>query len=195
MSKIKTREYTLEQIQHNLILFYNKITEKNLDVNFWINADRADFKPLKKITIVKKKEIQTNIHSIKEIRQHILNVKKEYYANKKFANITIDLDTNLVEQLNDITKYKTLKTKKILSVHIVVYMTDGFGNLDLANKSELRVGYYIKDFRTLNYKIKNIEVLMRLVADGIVSTNTLEGITYEQMLNKVEKNKNVHKNN
>lgn len=191
MSKIKKRDYTLEQIQHNLTLFHNKITDKSLDVNFWINAERADFKPLKKTTIVKKKEIQTNIHSIKEIRQHVLNVKKEYYANKKFANITIDLDTNTIEQLNDVTKYKILKTKKILSVHIVIYMTDAFGNLDLGNKSELRVGYYIKDFRTLNFKIKNIEILMRLVADGIVFTNTLDGITYEQMLNKIEKNKNV----
>ncbi len=72
---VKINNYTLEQIKKNLTTFNKKLINKNLNTNFWVIADRADFKPLKKITIIKKKEIKTNIHSIKEIKDNILDEK------------------------------------------------------------------------------------------------------------------------
>ena len=52
---VKINNYTLEQIQKNLLTFNKKIISKNLNTNFWIIADREDFKPLKKIDTIKKK--------------------------------------------------------------------------------------------------------------------------------------------
>jgi hypothetical protein len=185
---VKIKNYTLEQIQKNLLLFYKKFVNKNLHSNFWVIADRVDFKPLKKIVLVKKKENSTNIHSIKEIRENILDEKGEYYKEKKFAEIKLTMDENILSKINDIKQYKNIKNKILFSVHIIIYLINNEGKLNLENKWELLVNYYVDDFRTLNFKLKNIEVLMRLAADSIITTSTIEGISYKKLLIKIEKN-------
>jgi hypothetical protein len=185
---VKINNYTLEQIQKNLLLFYKKLVNKNLHSNFWIIADRADFKPLKKTTIIKKKETKTNIHSIKEIRENLLDEKGEYYKDKKFAEIKITMDENILSKINDIKEYKKIKNKILFSVHITIYLINSEGKLNLENKWELLVTYYVDDFRTLNFKLKNIEVLMRLASDSVITTNTIDGISYKKLLLKIEKN-------
>jgi len=187
---VKINNYTLEQIQKNLVSFYKKIVSKNLNSNFWVIADRVDFKPLKKITIIKKKEIKTNIHSIKEIRDNILEEKGEYYKDKKFSEIKIIMDESILDKVGDIVQYKNIKKEIILSVHVTIYLINGEGNLNLENKWDLKVNYYVDDFRTLNFKLKNVEVLMRLAADSIITTDSIDGISYKKMLVKIEKNKN-----
>ena len=186
---VKINNYTLEQIQKNLLLFYKKLVNKNLHTNFWVIADRVDFKPLKKSVIVKKKEKKKNIHSIKEIRENLLDEKGEYYKDKKFAEIKITMDENILSKINDIRQYKTIKNKVIFSVYITIYLISGEGKLNLEDKWELLVNYYVDDFRTLNFKLKNIEVLMRLASDNVITTNTIEGISYKKLLIKIEKNK------
>ena len=194
----RINNYTLEQIQKHLKLFNKKLINKNMNINFWVIADRADFKPLKKtINQVKgtnqvKKEIKTNIHSIKEIRDNILNEKGEYYKDKKFADIKIKLDEDILDQINDIKEYKNIKNKIILNVHITIYLIDSEGNLNLNDKWELKVNYYIDDFRKLNFKLKNLEVLMRLACDSVITTTSLNGISYKNLLIKIN-NKNDEK--
>ena len=39
------------------------------------------------------------------------------------------------------------------------------------------------------FKLKNIEVLMRLASDSVITTDTIEGISYKKLLLKIEKNK------
>lgn len=186
---VKISNYTLEQIQKNLMFFYKKIVDKNLQTNFWVIADRVDFKPLKKSVIVKKKEIKTNIHSIKEIRENLLDIKGEYYRDKKFAEIKITMNENILSKINNIRQYKNIKNKIMFSVHVTIYLIDGEGKLNLENKWELLVNYYVDDFRTLNFKLKNIEVLMRLASDNVITTDTIDGISYKKLLLKIEKNK------
>lgn len=53
----KKNNYTLEHIQKNLTLFYKKLVNKNFNTNFWVIADRVDFKPLKKSVEIKKKKL------------------------------------------------------------------------------------------------------------------------------------------
>lgn len=187
---VKINNYTLEQIQKNLQLFYKKLVDKNLHTNFWVISDRADFKPLKKIILQKKKEIKTNIHSIKELKDNLLNEKGEYYKDKKFAEIKINLNENILEKINDIKQYKNIKNKPLLIVHITMYLIDNFGKVNLDNKWELTVNFVVDDFRTLNFKLKNIEVLMRLVSDSVITTDNIEGISYKKLSVKIEKNKN-----
>ena len=182
----KPNNYTLEQIHKNLIQFNKKICSMGLDSNFWIIADRSDFKPLKKINIEKKKEIKTNIHSIKEIKDNLLKIKGEYYKNKKFSEIKIVLDTNILDKVNDIRQYINIKNKVILTVYITIFLIRPNGTISFDNKRELIVKYIVDDFRTLNYKLKNVEVLMRLCADSVITTNTIEGISYRKLLKKVK---------
>lgn len=186
---VKKNNNTLEQIYKNLTSFYKKIKNKNLNINFWVIADRSDFKPLKKITTIKKKETKTNIHSISEINEHILDDKAEFYKNKKFAEIIINVDEDILSKTNIISEYKNIKDKPILYVHIIIYLLDNEGHLNFLNKWELKVNYVVDDFRTLNFKLKNVEVLMRLVSDSVVVTNSINGISYKNLLIKIEKNK------
>ena len=186
---MKSNNFTLEQIQKNLKIFYKKLVNKNMNLNFWVISSRCDFKPIKKIIIKDKKENISNIHSIKEIRDHILFDKGEYYKDKKFADIKICLDENVLEIINDIKEYKNLQNKIILTIFITIYLIDSNGDLNLQDKSELKVNYVIDDFKKLNFKIKNIEVLMRLLNDSVINTNSNNGISYQSLLNKLKKNK------
>jgi len=186
---VKINNYTLQQIKKNLETFNKKILSKNLNLNFWVIVDRSDFKPLKKQTIIKRKEIKTNIHSIKEIRENILEDKEEYYKNKKFAEIKIIIDDDILQKIDNIKEYKNIKNKIILSVDIAIYLIDSNGLINLDNKWNLKVNYYVNDFRTLNFKLKNIEVLMRLAGDSVIITNSIKGISYKKLLLKIEKNK------
>lgn len=185
---MKKKNYTLQQIKKNLTKFNNKIIDKKLDSNFWIIVDRSDFKPIKRIINIKNKELKVNIHSIKEIRDNILDEKGEYYKDKKFADIKITIFEDILEQIDNIKEYKNLKNKILLSVYIIIYPIDNYGDIDIENKWELKVKYFIDDFKTINFKLKNIEVLMRLVADNIVSTKSTSGISYKKLSIKIDKN-------
>lgn len=186
---VKINNYTLEQIQKNLLAFNKKIIGKNLNSNFWVIADRADFKPLKKVIVLKKKETKSNIHSIKEIKDNILDEKGEYYKDKKFAEIKINIDENVLSKVNDIRQYKNIKNKNLVLVDITIYLIGDKGTINLENKWELKVNYNVDDFRTINFKLKNIEVLMRLAADSVITTTSINGISYKNLLLRVEKNK------
>lgn len=186
---VKVNNYTLEQIKKNLTTFNKKLINKNLNANFWVIADRSDFKPLKKNITIKKKLIKTNIHSIKEIKDNILDEKGEYYKDKKFAEIKIEVDDNILSKVDNIREYKNIKNKVILVVNIIIYLIGTDGSINFENKWELKVNYYVDDFRTINFKLKNIEVLMRLAADSVITTNSIKGISYKNLSLKIEKNK------
>ena len=185
---VKMNNYTLEQIKKNLMNFNKKLISKNLNNIFWIIADRSDFKPLKKNITGKKKLTKTNIHSIKEIKDNILDEKGEYYKDKKFAEIKIKIDEDILSKVDNIREYKNIKNKIILTVGITIYLIGTDGNINFENKWGLDVNYYVDDFRTLNFKLKNIEVLMRLVADSVIKTNTIEGISYKNLQVQINKN-------
>ena len=179
--------YTLEQIKKNLMNFNKKLISKNLNTNFWVIADRSDFKPLKKNITVKKKVTKTNIHSIKEIKDNILDEKGEYYKDKKFSEIKIEIDEDILTKVDNIREYKNIKNKIILKVGITIYLIGSDGTINFENKWGLNVGYYVDDFRTLNFKLKNIEVLMRLASDSVITTSSIKGISYKKLLLKIEK--------
>ncbi len=220
----KDTNYSLAQIKKNLILFNNKIKNKNMDENFWIIADRSDFQPLKRIikSTIKtkgkagsKKNSKTgskagskknskagsklgsktntikkvNIHSIKELKDHFLEAKGEYYKDKKFANIKITVDESILSKLGDIKNYKNIKNEPILTVHITIFKIGSTGYLNINDKIELKVKYMVDDFRNFNCKRKKMEVLMRLLADSVIKTNSSTPISYKTLLEKINKKK------
>jgi hypothetical protein len=162
-----TYKYTLQKIKLNILKFIKKINDKNMEPNFWIIMDRSDFKPLKKVV---KKEKQ-NIHSLNEVTEHIINKKTEYYKNKKFAEIKINFHKNIIDQCDDIINYKKIKNKPIITINIIIYPTNDHGKILLLKKKELKVNYYISDLRNIMFKMKNIEVIMRLFSDNVLCVN------------------------
>jgi len=191
---------SLKNIKKNIFIIKKKLEEKNMTNIFWVISDRADFKPLTKIIIKKDEEIKTIIHSIKELRDNFLDEKGEYYKGKKMASIKIIFYDDIVNELNKINfngflndsmlkhkDYIFIKEKPILSIQITIYQIDNDGILNTNNQNcwHLKVNYYIDDFSLIKFKLKNVEVLMRLVADSVIKTNLTDGISYKNLVKKL----------
>ena len=195
---------SLKNIKNNLMSIKKKLEEKKMTNVFWVLADRIDFKPLMKIIIKNDEEIKNIIHSIKEIRDNLLDEKGEYYKGKKLASIKINFNDDITNKLekckfkgllnNSILLHKDyafIKEKPILNVSITIFPIDDNGNINPENSWGIKVNYFIDDFFGIKFKLKNVEVLMRLVSDSVIKSDLNEGITYKTLsvqLNKKNKN-------
>lgn len=200
-SKINTikNANSLNNIKKNISLMKQKLEEKNMDNLFWVITDRADFKPLTKIVNKAGKEIKQIIHSIKELRDNLLNEKGEYYKNKKLSSIKISFDSGVLSKLEKLdyvgiltphilnkSEFLFIKDKPILSIEINVYPVDSSGNINSNFSWGAKVNYYVDDFTGIKFKLKNVEVLMRLVSDSVIKSN-LDGITYKNLVIQLNK--------
>lgn len=200
-SNIKLKNVnSLKNIKNNITLIKNKLEDKNMTNVFWVLADRADFKPLTKTIIRNDEEIKTVIHSIKELRDHLLDEKGEYYKGKKLASIKITFHEDVINKMhktnyngflnNAILTHKDflfIKEKPILTITITIFPIDNEGSIDHESSWNLKVNYYIDDFSGIKFKLKNVEVLMRLVSDLVIKTNLDKGITYKNLSNQLNK--------
>jgi hypothetical protein len=204
----KSKSNNINQIIKNINSVKKKLTDKNIKENFWVICDRVDFKPLTKIIVKDNdEEIKSIIRSIKEIRDHLLDEKGEYYSGKKFANIKVQIHTDILTKLinlkykgpinNSILLHKDFKEiidKPILSVIITVYVINDSGNINTVSPTDsdtwgLKVNYYIDDFSSIKFKLKNVEVLMRLVTDSVVKSDLIKGISWKNIANKLKSKK------
>jgi hypothetical protein len=194
---------TIKNIKKNVQTIKKKLEDKNMTNIFWVLSDRADFKPLIKTIIKDEEEFKTIIHSIKELRDHLLDEKGEYYKGKKLASIKITFNEDIINKLeklkysgtlnNSILVHKDftfIKEKPILSIGITIFQIDDFGSINTNDDSSwgLKVNYCVDDFSGIKFKLKNVEVLMRLVSDSVVKSDLNNGITYKQLAIQLNKN-------
>ncbi len=137
----------------------------------------------------KKPALKPIIHSIKELKDNFLEGRNEYYKDKKFANIKVTINEKVLNNLNNVREYKNILDDTILTVQVTIFKVSPTGYLNFGDKSELKVKYTPEDFRKFHFKLKNLEVLMRLVADSVIKTNSINGISYKNLLEKINKNK------
>jgi len=135
------------------------------------------------------KTSQPLIHSIKELKDNFLDGRSEYYKDKQFANIKVTLNDKVLNSLDNIREYKNIANDTLLTVQITIFKVSSTGYLNFADKTELKVKYTCEDFRKFHFKLKNLEVLMRLVADSVIKINSSSGISYKNLLDKINKNK------
>ena len=127
--------------------------------------------------------------SIKELKDNFLDGRSEYYKDKQFANIKVTLNDKVLNSLDNIREYKNIADEILLTVQITIFKVSSTGYLNFADKMELKVKYTCEDFRKFHFKLKNLEVLMRLVADSVIKTTSSNGISYKNLLEKINKNK------
>jgi hypothetical protein len=204
-SKIKN-SHTMRNIKKNIISIKKKLEDKKMTNVFWVLAERSDFKPLTKTVIKNNEEIKNIIHSMKEIRDNLLDEKGEYYKNKKLASIKISFHEDVINKLeksnyngflNDSIllhkDYLFIKEKPIISISITIFPIDEEGTMNPENLWGIKVNYFIDDFTGIKFKIKNVEVLMRLVSDSVIKSDLNEGMSYKNLslqLNKKNKKYN-----
>lgn len=194
----------LKSIKKNINSIKMKLEEKKMTNIFWIIAERADFKPLTKIIKKNNEEIKECIHSIKELKEHFLDDKGEYYKNKKLASIKIVFHQEIINKLNKLEhegflnslllnnkEYSFIKEKPILTITINIYTLDSYGNINLNENNNnnwgSKINYFIDDFSFINFKLKNLEILMRMTSDSLIRTDLTDGITYKNLSNKLKK--------
>jgi len=163
-----------------------KISKKQSKKTSKKQSKKTSKKTSKKLS---QKVTQPLIHSIKELKDNFLDGRSEYYKDKQFANIKVNLNENILDSLDNIREYKNISDEILLTVQITIFKVSSTGYLNFADKTELKVKYTCEDFRKFHFKLKNLEVLMRLVADSVIKTNSSNGISYKNLLEKINKNK------
>ena len=108
------------------------------------------------------------------------------WGKKLISACKLEVDLNL---LDNIREYKNIADETLLTVQITIFKVSSTGYLNFADKIELKVKYTCEDFRKFHFKLKNLEVLMRLVADSVIKTTSSNGISYKNLLEKINKNK------
>jgi hypothetical protein len=171
MSIQKSINYS--KIYSNISNFSNKINSKSLS-NFWIIADRSDFKPLKNINNVIITDIKDIIHLLKD--------KLEYYLHKKIINIKLNFNNILLEKLYSnpsFINFNHFKDKGIFIVKITIYNISN----SLFYKSPLfsNIKFLLNDFLYITPKFKTVEVLSRLVIDKNITTSKDSFINYSSI--------------
>jgi hypothetical protein len=115
------------------------------------------------------------------------------------ANIKIIFNNNIINKLSKLN-YKELITNStnsafdnniIISVIINIYIINTSGDINTHGHNcwGLKVNYNINDFLNIKFKLKNVEVLMRLVSDNVIKSDLINGITYKQLAAQLNKNK------
>jgi len=141
------------------------LEEKELE-SFYVMVDRTDFKPMK------------GYDTPRDLMKMTVE-KKQYYAGKRIADIS--LYTNL----------NGLKTGEfIFSIKIEIYKILESGKLSFKDTVGIRVNYYPDDFENRRFHIKDVEKFMRLCADNVIYIETLNGNKYKNVL-KILKKKGI----
>lgn len=140
------------------------LVSKELE-SFYVMCDRTDFKPIK------------GYDTPKEFNS-MLQEKKQYYGGKRVADITLNVNR------------KGLKDDEpVFYIKIVIYkITDEGKMLNKAGQVQgALIGYYPDDLEERPFKLKHVERLMHLVGGDILSTDTLFGMKYMDVIRKLKK--------
>uniref|UniRef100_A0A6C0M1I2 Uncharacterized protein n=1 Tax=viral metagenome TaxID=1070528 RepID=A0A6C0M1I2_9ZZZZ len=152
-------EYYKEYLQK----LTDMIDAKKLD-GFWVMCDRSDFKPIKKNKV--------------EIRK-MLKEKSQYYAGKKIAYVNLYPNLDAIKDSSE--------DAFIMTIYIYEINDKGeFGKTQFDTWG-LKIRYKLSDFSIRKFKMKDVEKLMRLCADEIITTEILNGSSFKNFMKKLDK--------
>ena len=180
--------FTIDEIKHNIQTLKDKLIKKNRDDGFWVIATRSDFKPLKKVVKHNGKKISETVVKISDIRDFLLKGKEKYFIGKKFAFINFEFNENILNLSTTeiIKKYDQLKNENICKLSIVIHLISNDGKIGI-NKWLCMINFSLDDLSKLKLKYKNANVFMRQVADKLVISNNMIGVSYKNYVNALKK--------
>jgi len=145
----------------------DKLLNKDLD-NFWIACYKTEYKPLK----ISKDELLDTINK---------NINK--YVDKHFANIKIGIKKNI--------KNYDINHKEIFVIRIIIYTIDNKGKFkkdDIEQWGSV-IKYDLFDLLENKFTLKDLYIIVRATYDRILWTDGVNGISYNEMIKKLNKNK------
>jgi hypothetical protein len=142
------------------------LREKKM-TDFWVICDTDVFRPIKGLS-----EQQV---------EKVLMSDPEKYGKRKIASIRIVINPSK----------KAIKTKNMLiSFVIVVMKIDSKGELKASNHKTLCINYDVDDIDIRKFKLKDVRRFLNLCKNGILNSDTLNGIFLNYALEKLQ-NKNI----
>ena len=147
--------------------YLQKLTDlveaKDLE-RFWVMCDRSDFKPIRK--------------SKADIRK-MLKEKAKHYRGKKIAYISLYCNLGAIKNPKDVAFVITM----------YIYEINDKGEIDKTGFDTwgLVINYRLDDLATRKFKIKDLENLMRLCAEKTVRSEILNGISFPNLMKKLDK--------
>ena len=142
----------------------DRLEEKKLG-KFWIFPDKATFKPLS----VTEKQMTDKIAS---------NLTK--YEGRKIANVRMYVDTTS----------KTIKENgPVISVAIGVFTITNNGELSPKGGGAITVHYHPSDLEIRKFTTKDLFQFTKLCADKVIRSDPIGGITLENLLKRLKKQK------
>ena len=142
------------------------LREKKL-TDFWVLCDTDVFKPIKNLS--------------EEQVEKILMDDPEKYGKRKIANIRIAFYPSK----------KAIKAKDMLISFVIVVMNiSSKGELKNSNQKTLCINYDVDDINIRKFKMSDVKRFLQLCKNGILNSDTLNGIFLQYALEKLEK-KNI----
>jgi phage pi2 protein 07 len=153
-----------EELREYLKTEKEALKEKQL-TNFWVLCDTDVFKPIKNL-------------SEQQVEQ-ILMDDPDKYGKRKIANIRIAFNIS--------KKYANIF---YISFVIVVMNISSKGELKTSNQKTLCINYNAIDIKIRKFKMSDVKRFLKLCKNGILNSDTMNGIYLKNALEKLEK-KNI----
>ncbi len=186
-----SEKYTLEQVRENLEKLYDRLKVKGREKGFWVVASRSDFKPIKLRETIKGKEIEKTIVKIDDIKNELLEGKEQYFKGKKLAFISFYIDKIYLNDPKEYNEKRISKIKDVIlcGVIIDIYLIDEDGKINNRrnNRWSCRINFTVDDMINHKLMLKDVEKLMRQVADEVVTTGDFAGINFKDYVKLLKK--------
>lgn len=184
-------KYTIDEIIENLINFKQKLIDKGRNDGFWVIASRSDFKPIKLQETIKGKTISKTLVSIHDIKKELLEGKEQYFKGKKISGISFYFYPNKyknIKKYND-ENFEKIKNEAICGITIDIYIVDDNGKIGIKeiNKWRCSVNFTVDDLSKHKLKFTDAEVIMRQVADRLITTIGFDSIDFKDYVNILRK--------
>jgi hypothetical protein len=153
-----------EELKEYLKTEREALKEKQL-TDFWVLCDTDIFKPIKNL-------------SEQQVEQ-ILMDDPDKYGKRKIANIRIVFNIS--------KKYANIF---YISFVIVVMNISSKGELKTSNQKTLCINYNANDIKIRKFKMSDVKRFLKLCKNGILNSDTMNGIYLNNALEKLEK-KNI----
>ncbi len=196
-------KYTVDQVKENLKKLKQKLKDKGRNEGFWVIASRSDFKPLVLEETIKGKTTTKTLVDIDDVKKELLEGKEQYFKNKIFAYIHFFILSNfLTDKEFNKKNIKNIKNEKISGINIDIFKTDDDGKIGTKsiNHWQCKVLFTLDDMMDHKLRFSDAEIIMRQVANKLVTTVGLNTINFSNYLQVYEKNlkkfnKKIKKNN
>lgn len=153
-----------EELREYLKTEKEALKEKQL-TDFWVLCDTEIFKPIKNLS--------------EEQVEKILMDDPEKYGKRKIANIRIGFNIS--------KKYANIF---FISFVIVVMNISSKGELKTSNQKTLCINYNADDIKIRKFKMSDVKRFLNLCKNGILNSDTINGIYLKNALEKLKK-KNI----